>query len=130
MPIECFILLDASVVALGAAVLTGILSVSMLVLFLMALDTEPVSIHSRWSGLGGGLGGWTMSLSLVFLAGALFFGAATAVVAVQYLQSQQTAAQREFELQKAKEADERRYQDADKARTMELEKARLAAIAR
>ncbi|MCB9765067.1 MAG: hypothetical protein H6739_35160 [Alphaproteobacteria bacterium] len=39
------------------------------------------TLESHWGGLGGGLGGWRISPSLVYLLGALWFGGMLVVVA-------------------------------------------------
>jgi hypothetical protein len=57
---------SASVAALLA--FTGGLAAWFLVLFLQAVDTDgPPQFETNWGGLGGGLGGWRFSASLIYL---------------------------------------------------------------
>ena len=44
---------------------------------------ESVHVESHWGGLGGGLGGWTVSNSLACLLLAISFGAFTTALSVQ-----------------------------------------------
>ena len=49
---------------------------------------DPPSIQRHWGGVGGGVSGWRMSISIVYLGGAMFFAMlATAVAAIDTLES-------------------------------------------
>lgn len=115
-------------VALNAVGITSVMSLLFFLLFLFETIARGgrVTIESRWAGLGGGLGGWTVSAALIYLGGAMFFGGATAVIAVDYLNSERAKASQQFDLQKAREADERKYRDAEKAREAEERKYQAA----
>ena len=65
--------LSASMAALLAFL--GGLTAWFLVLFLRAVDTEgPPQFETNWGGLGGGLGGWRFSASLIYLICAFVVG--------------------------------------------------------
>jgi hypothetical protein len=58
----------------------GVLTSILLGLFINeSLREERPRIDTHWGGFGGGLGGWTISRSLVYLCGAVLFGALTAL---------------------------------------------------
>jgi hypothetical protein len=46
----------------------------------------PPRVDSHWGGLGGGLGGWRLSASLVYLIGACAFGVLVTVTALRIAQ--------------------------------------------
>lgn len=93
-----FLVLALALVAgLAAAVRWGGLGLSVAVLlgffgfltaffagrFARAVDSDPdrPGFESHWGGLGGGLGGWRVSTSLVYLMAAIAFGGLLAVTA-------------------------------------------------
>jgi len=59
-----------------AATMTAVFAV----IFLLGLFTDAVRLESHWGGLGGGVGGWTMSRPLASLISALGFGLITALL--------------------------------------------------
>lgn len=67
------------------SLLTGCLALLSLaftfLLFLYAArDGQPMEIRAHWGGLGGGLGGWRVSMPLICLAAAISFGVMATVV--------------------------------------------------
>jgi hypothetical protein len=70
---------SASMAAL--VIFTGGLAAWFLVLFLQAVDTDgPPQFETNWGGLGGGLGGWRFSASLIYLICSFVTGAIVFVV--------------------------------------------------
>src|SRR5438067_1830836 len=47
------------------------------------IQGESIRVESHWGGLGGGLGGWTMSNALAFLLLGIAFGAFAATLSMQ-----------------------------------------------
>ena len=63
-----------------ATIALGGLAIASFFLCVGALDSgEGIALESHWGGLGGGVGGWRLTLPLVFLLAAIFFAGATAV---------------------------------------------------
>ena len=48
-------------------------------LFINIRNGHPIEIRSHWGGLGGGIGGWRISLPLICLLAAIGFGALAAI---------------------------------------------------
>ena len=84
-------------------------------------------VATEWKGLGGGLGGLRLSTSLSYALIAALFGLFMTLIVTRQIEANREEAQNQFELQKLKETDTRKYEDAKQAREIELEKARLAA---
>jgi hypothetical protein len=80
--------LKASVAALLAFL--GGLTAWFIVLFLRAVDTDgPPQFETNWGGLGGGLGGWRFSASLIYLICAFVVGSVVLFVFLnQFMVSQ------------------------------------------
>jgi len=116
----------------GSLCFSGLLCVVFLVLFVLEIaQYGSIAIKSQWGGIGGGLGGWRLSRPLTYLASGLFFGGLTVTVSFHYFQSQHerriAQENQSFELQKLREADDRKYRDAQQARESDVEKIRFAA---
>jgi hypothetical protein len=68
--------------AIIAAAVLGLLTLAFGALFFYYMRMEPTfEIESHWGGFGGGLEGWRLSRSVVFLLASLLFGALLALVA-------------------------------------------------
>ena len=84
---------------------------------------------SEWKGLGTGLSGWRISRPLAYaLLGVTFALAAAGLIAQKVGLDHSLAAKKaeyDYELQKQRESEQRKYRDADSARKAEIEKARL-----
>ncbi len=79
--------------------LTGCLALLSLVftflLYLYAVrDGQPMEIRTHWGGLGGGLGGWRISMPLICLIAAISFGAMATAVNLPLLPSPNGAAEK------------------------------------
>jgi len=61
----------------------------------MILGGGSLSMESHWGGLGGGMGGWRMSRTMVFLLLSLFFGGLTVgvVLNAEYAKSNRSSAE-------------------------------------
>jgi hypothetical protein len=79
--------------------------------------------------LGGGLGGLRLSTSLSYALLAAVFGILMVFILSQQITADRKRAENDFELQKARESETRKYEDAKQAREVDLEKARLARTA-
>jgi len=66
---------------LGTAGVLAVGGVLCLGLFIGAVRRDDLRVESHWGGFGGGVGGWRVPSSLVFLAAALAFSALLAMVA-------------------------------------------------
>ena len=86
-------------------------------------------VSSEWKGLGGGMGGLRVSTPFGFALLALFFAFLTVFIVSQQSAADHERTNSEFELQKLRESETRKYEDAKQAREADLEKARLAATA-
>jgi hypothetical protein len=79
----------AVVVAVGL----GTIAATFLGRFLESVEAgDPPALQRSWGGLGGGVGGWRMSLSLVYFLGAFFFGGFAGVLVLRDVESTATQA--------------------------------------
>lgn len=70
-------------------VFMGGLTAWFLALFLQAVDKDgPPHFETNWGGIGGGLGGWRFSASLIYLICFFVAGAVVLVVSLNQVMSQ------------------------------------------
>ena len=75
---------DLDAVFMATILLFEGLSIAFLSLFLTEIRSDRnIGIESRWGGLGGGLGGWRISPSLIYLVCVLLFASAFVVLVVR-----------------------------------------------
>lgn len=112
-----------------AASFCALVSIFFLVCFFLfqRIRSDLRLVSSEWKGLGGGLGGIRLSTSFIYLLLAIIFGLFMTIIVTRQIEADRQRAQNQFDLDKLRETETRKYEDAKQAREVDLEKARLAA---